>query len=843
MRSASPNQLHFLGDRRLRPKRADLRRGEEPSTWIPTEYSCRIQGVIWTCTVPLGSASQKPMPSPLADLIHALRGLRKSPALVGIGILSLALGIGANVTIYSIVREMILDDVSAQQPDRLARVDADVSYSQYRELRDAGVFHDLAFNLGFNDINWISSDHEIVWQMATSANFFDVLGVASSVGRLYSQNDEGHPVAVLSYGFWSKRLNRDAHVVGRTLNLNGHLYTVTGVLPRDYRSIVGHGISPEVYIFAPLNSAHCRPFGRMRDGLTRSQTREALATAAVNIGGEDFARRVALLRPMAGLAANAAAEGEDRLFFIFFVMLFGTAALLALIACLNVAGLLLARGVARQRELAIRKALGATGSHIIRQLLTEGAVLVALGAASGLLLDSFLRQELSYVRWPSAYNLPLEFHFQTDRGLFVYALAAALITLLVSSLLPAVRGSRVDLSLAMKQGEPAFSIRRWNLRNGFVAMQLALSVVLVSLGLLFTHSFVHLARADPGFNVRNTVIVRVHQPPGGGMGEAGWAWRDRIAEIIKQVPGVMGVTSIGTLPLMGELQSQDAVRRRGDPLSAAHAAYELGGGEQFFHVLGIPILRGRDFETADRTRRPVPVILNQTLARNLFDADDPVGKEIAVSRPEPQFLEVIGVAADAKLRTLGEDHPPVFFTPFSFAQLLVATAGNGAEWTQPLRRALSHIDPDASVEVRPLTDAAAGALFPMRIAASFAGSLAGIGLLLVLTGLYGSVSYATRRRTREMAIRAAIGATRSTILRTAIGDGVAVLACGVVAGLPLAVAAIRPLTDIVPDGVNPWSIDMFAAVALVPLAVGTAAAWIPAREAANVDPALALREE
>ena len=783
------------------------------------------------------------MPRMLAGLNHALRSLRKSPALAAVGVLSLALGIGTNVTIYSIVREMILDDVSARQPDRLARVAADVTYGQYRELRDAGLFQDLAFNLGFNDINWISGEHEIVWQMPTSANFFDVLGVGSSVGRLYSENDEGHPVAVLSYGFWSRRLKRDAHVVGRTLNLNGHLYTVTGVLPRDYRSIVGHGVSPEVYVIAPPTSAHCRPFGRLRDELTRSQTREALLTTARNIGGQDFARRVAALRPMAGLAANAAAEGEDHLFFIFFVMLFGTAALLALIACLNVAGLLLARGVARQRELAIRKALGASRGHIIRQLIAEGALLVALGAATGLVLDAFLRHELSYIRWPSAYNLPLEFHFQTDRGLLLYALAAALITLLVSSLLPALRYSGADLSLAMKQGEPAFSIRRWNLRSGFVALQLALSVVLLSLGLLFARSFVHLANSDPGFKIRDTVIVRVHQPPGHAQGEAGWSWRDRIVDIIKQVPGVTGVTSVGTLPLMGELQFAGLVRSSSDPLSSAREAYELGGGEQFCHVLGIPILRGRDFELADRTRRPVPVILNETLARRLFGGDDPVGKEIVVSRPEPQFLQIIAVAADAKLRSLGEDHPPVFFTPFSFAQLLVATAGNGEQWVHPLRNAVSEIDPEASVEVRPLTEAAAGALFPMRVAAGFAGSLAGIGLLLVLTGLYGSVSYATRCRTREMAIRAAIGATRSNILRTAIGDGITVLACGVLAGLPLAVGAIRPVADLLPDGVNPSSIGMFAAVALVPLAVGTAAAWIPAQEAANVDPSLALREE
>jgi predicted permease len=780
----------------------------------------------------------------LADLKHALRSLCKSPALTAVGVLSLALGIGANVTIYSIVREMVLDDISARQPDRLVRVAADVPYIRYREMRDAGVFQDLAFDLGLTDANWISGAHgEVAWQKATSANFFDVLGVGASVGRLYSQNDEGHPVAVVSYGFWRRRLEGDVRVVGRTLNINGHLYTVTGVLPRDYRSIMGHGVAPEVYVIASPNSADCHSFGRLRDGWTRQQTREALFAAARNIGGQDFARRVAVLRPMAGLSKNAAAEGDDRRFFMFFVMLFGTATILALIACLNVAGLLLARGVTRQRELAIRKALGASRRHIIRQLLAEGTVLVALGAAVGLVLDAFLRQQLSYVRWPSAYNVPLEFHFQNDRGLFFYSLAAALITLLLSSFVPALSGSGADLGLAMKQGEPAFSIRRWNLRNGFVAVQVALSVVLLSVGLLFGRSFLHLANANPGFNITGTVIVRVLQPPGQAQGEAGWAWRDHIADIVKQVPGVTGVTSIGTLPLMGELQSQDFVRRGSDPLSAARQAYELGGGEQFCRVLGIPILRGRDFEIADRTRRPVPTILDEALARRLFGHSDPVGEEIVVGREEPRLLLVIGVAADAKLRTLGEDHPPVFLTPFSFAQLLVATAGNGAQWVQPLRNALADVDSEAAVDVRPLADAAAGALFPMRVAATFAGSLAGIGLLLVVTGLYSSVSHATRRRTREMAIRAAIGADRVTILRTAISDGIAVLACGVLAGLPLAAAAIRLVTDILPDGINPWSVGMFGAVGLVLLVIGAVAASLPAREAANVDPALALREE
>lgn len=779
----------------------------------------------------------------LTDLSHAVRGLRKSPALAAIGIGSLALGIGANVTIYSVVREMILEDFSARQPDRLARVRGEVTYAKYRDLRHAGIFQDLAFESGLGNLNWDVGTHsEVAWQMITSANFFDVLGVGASAGRLYSQSDEGRQVAVVSYGFWRKRLYSDYGAIGHPLQLNGRLYTVLGVLPQDYRSVLGHGVSPEVYLVAHMDSRRCHLFGRLLDGSTREQTRQALVAAAGIIGGQDFAKQISSLRPMGGLAANSAAEGDDRRFFVFFVMLFGTAAMLAVIACFNAAGLLLARGVTRQRELAIRKALGANRFQVARQLLAEGFVLVGLGACVGLMVDAFLRNRLSYVRWPSAYNLPFEFHFQNDRSLFLYALATALAALLVSSLLPSLRGSNADLGLAMKQGEPAFSIRRWNLRNTFVALQVGLSMVLLMIGGLFLRSFLQVASVDPGFDVSHTVIAQVYPRPGQHEGEKGWDWRDGVVRRAKEVPGVIGITSIGTLPFMGELP-QDSVRRKGDPLSVARDAYSVGAGEQFCKVLGIRILRGRDFEIADRVRRPVPVLVNQTLARRLFGNADPIGAELLVGREEERVLEIVGVATDAKMRTLGEAQAPVFFTPYAESQLIVRVAGNPAQWTKPLRNALAEVDMVSAVDVRPLSDASAGAIFPMRVAAGFVGCLSGLGLLLVLTGLYSSVSYATRRRTREMAIRAAVGATRSTILWTAIRDGVAVLACGVAVGFPLAVAAIRPLTDILPDGINPWNPAMFGAVTVLLLATGVGAAWIPARGAASVDPSLALRQE
>ncbi len=411
----------------------------------------------------------------LTDLRQGLRGLLKSPAFTLIAVLSLALGIGVNVTIYSVAREMILDDLSARQPDRLVRLGSVVTGAQFRELEDAGIFEDLAFDTGLGTAEWhAGARNEIAWEMTTSANFFQALGVGSSLGRLYSPSDSGASRAVVSYGFWQKRLGGDRNAVGRPLQLGARLYTVVGVLPRDYRSVMRHGVSPEVYLLPDREPARCHPFARLRDGVTRDQTRQALLAAARNIDGEEFARQVARLKPMAGWAANADTVGDDRRFFLFFAMLYGTALLLVVIGCFNVAGLLLARGITRQRELAIRKALGASRFRVARQLVAEGALLVGFGAAAGLIVDAVLRERLSYIRWPSAYNLPFEFHFQTDRGLFLYAAATVAAAVLVSSIVPSLRSSDADLGLALKQSEAAFSIRRWNLRNGFVLLQVVL---------------------------------------------------------------------------------------------------------------------------------------------------------------------------------------------------------------------------------------------------------------------------------------------------------------------------------------------------------------------------------
>jgi putative ABC transport system permease protein len=752
----------------------------------------------------------------LADLRHAVRGLRKAPVLSVVAIASLALGIGANVTAYSVAREMLLSDISAARPDRLARIESNVTYAQYRDLRSAGVFQDLAFETGFHQAIWQRSGQgAVIWAMDTSPNFFDVLGIQPAAGRLYTQKDESSLVAVVSHGFWRDRLASDSAALGRPLRVSGRTYTLIGVLPPEYRSVMGHGVAPEIYIPASVDSQRqCRPFGRLRDGMTRAHARDALP---------GFPKGPPPVRPFSGFGAHSGGEGDDYRMFVFFVMLIGTAMILALIACSNVAGLLLSRRASRYREMTIREALGANRLQLARPLLCEAFVLIAGGAGAGLALDALLRNRLRYLRWPTAYNIPFEFHFESDSSLFLYALLTACIALLVCAPFSSAR--------------PSYA--RWNLRSGFVALQVVLSMVLLTLGALFARSFLHVANLDVGFDAVHTVIAAVYFPP---RAERAPAWRKRLIDAVRQVPGVEAVTSTDRLPLCNEVDDAP-LRRAGDPPSAARDVYEMAEGEQYFATLRIPILRGRDFEVADYERQPTPVIVNRTLALQLFGSADPVGARLIRGREKEELLEIIGVAADTKTRTLGEAAAPAFYTPDHTSQFLIRVSGDPAQWIEPLRRALAGADSSAALDIRPLRDAVAGALFPMRIAAAFVTSIGGVGLVLALGGIYGSVSCAISRRTREFGIRAALGATRGRILWTALRDGTLLVAAGAMVGLVLATLAIRPLVDLLPDGVDPWDPRLFAAAPIALIASGILGAAIPARRAAKVDCVAALRQD
>jgi len=775
------------------------------------------------------------------DLNQALRSLRESRSLSAIAILSISLGIGVNITAFSVVRELVLDDVTARHPERLAYINADVGYPLYRDLRRAGIFQDLAWNHFVNPWNWRNGDHsEMAWTIRSSANFFDVLGVTPFAGRLYTQSDEGRDLAAVSYSFWRKRLGGDPAALGRPIQLNGRIYTITAILGPNYRSTYGSGFAPQVYVSTVPDSGRFLVFGRMQAGRSATATRESLLAAGTTLGGAELGRRIANLYPVGGLARHLAAQGDP--VFLVLMALYAVAGMLALIGCANAAGLLLARSVSRRREIAIRKALGAGRMHLVRHLLAEGCVLTGAGTVLGYLLHSVIAARLRLLTYPGAYGQPYEFHFEADGGLLLYAAAMAVAALLLSSLVPALRSANADLSLAIRQGEPAFSVRRWSLRNGFVGVQMALSVVLLALGIFFTRGFLRMNAADLGFDTAHTLFAGVQPVHGAHAGEDYFTWRDQLLHTVRDVPGVAAASSTSIIPLSGEM-AHHALRREGEPSSSAREAYRTGVGDQFFTTFAIPILRGRDFEPRDRTRRPVPAILNRALARELFGADDPVGRRLVMGHDPGEPLEIVGVCGDTRVRTLAEDDPPAFYVPGFDTGLVVRVAGDPAHWIEPLRRVLGAVDPEAALDIRTMRDATEGAIWPIRMASILLTSLSGLGLALALVGLYASVSDSAGRRTREMGIRVALGATAAHIVWVSVRDSMAVLLCGGTAGVVFAIAAIRPVARLAPDGVNPWNPAMFAVAFFLLLSCGAAAAYFPAHRAAKLDPSMALREE
>jgi putative ABC transport system permease protein len=762
--------------------------------------------------------------------------LRRSPLLSAVAVGSLALGIGANITVYSIVRELILEDVSARQPNRLAYINADVSPALYRDLRTAGVFQQLAAYHSVTIWAWRTGGHsETAWVIRSSGNFFDTLGgIVPFAGRIYSQPEEDRDVAVVRYSFWRTRMGGDPAAVGKPLQLNGRLYTVIGILPPEYRSIYGLGFAPEVYVPA-IDTGRFLVFGRLQNGRTAEQTRQALVAAGTAIGGSDLGRKLGALYPI----GYRPRSGDP--FVLFFATLYAVAAMLALIACSNVAGLLLASSLSRRREIAIRSAMGASRWRIVRHLVGEGCILAGIGAVLGYLLHAAVVSRLRLLHYPGTYGQPYEFHFGHDSGLLLYGAGIALLALLLSSLIPAVRGSVADPALALRQSEPAFAVHRWNLRSAFVAVQMALSVVLLTLALLYSRGLLQLLHTDAGFDRAHTLFAGVQPAAGRHSGEAYFAWREELLRRVRSLPGVAAASSTTVIPLSGG--GTRFVRREGDSPTSARDLDSTGVGDQYFATMAIPILAGRDFDRNDRVRKPQPVVVNREFARAFFSGGDPIGRRLVIGREREELAEIVGLCADTRVRSLGENVQPVFYTAGFDTGLVVRVQGDPRQWIEPLRQALGAVDPEAALDIRTLRDATAGAIWPMQVASGFLISLAALGLILALVGLYASVSYSVRRRTREMGIRAALGASPLRIAGAALSDTAWVLLIGAAAGLGLSIAAVRPLVPTVPSGVDPWSPAMFGAVVLMLLICGGAAAAIPARRATIIDPSTALREQ
>ena len=784
-----------------------------------------------------------------SDLRYAARALRRNRALALAAVGSLALGIGANTTIFSIAREALFSQPSCRDPQSLVEISVGgnswVPMSQYRFLEETHAFDGLA---GMNIqmvVNW--RDGNRTYRLAgtrVTDNFFEVVGIPVSMGRPIERGESD--VAVITHGFWTKHLGGDANVIGRTLALDGKPYTVIGVLPRDHRMLAGFGFTPDLYL--TKDPGEFMLYARLPRGMTRQAAYARLKPVCRELD------RVYLdvNRKWAEEVRLSAVGGTERLqeeggpgampVAAFFAMLVIITGIVVLIAGANVSSLLLARAFTRSREFAIRMSLGGSRGRLVRQLLAESLLLALLGTGAGLLLNLWLTRLLSGVHIPTP--LPIELLIQPDRMLLAYSVALAFVVTLATGLVPALKGTRAGIGGALKEGARQTGPAGYTLRNALVVGQLAVSIVLLSAGLLFIRNLIQATSFNAGFDTTHTIVATIQGPSDRR------TFVDAALERLRALPGVEAASPASAVPLNPFLAfNQPGGQFRPDAGSrTVRVEYNSNAvGPDYFRIMGVPILRGRAFLDSDRLGAPPGVILNENLARRFFGNTNPVGHILRF--PNNGDTTVVGIARNCKYITLGEENAMAVYTPFSqqavrgWAHFFVRTRSAPETMIRQVDEALAGLDAAAAVETRSMGEIFTGALLPSRLGAAILASMALFGLILASIGLYGVLLFATQQRIREIGIRVALGATPGDVLAMVVGQSLRLVTAGMVIGLAVAAAAVRPLSMFLVPEVRPADPLNFVAVASVLALVAALATVAPTARALRVDPAVALRHE
>ncbi len=807
------------------------------------------------------------------DLRYGVRRLRKSPGFTGIAILSLALGIGANTAIFSLVDTVLLRPLPVAHPEQLTEVygtlhnGADYtiqSYLNYKDYRDRSsdvLTGLLAYRFAPMSLSH-DGNNERIWGYMVSGNYFAVLGVQPIVGRAFlpeeDQTPDAHPVAVMSYGCWQKRFASDPAIVGRTVALNGHNFTVVGVAPKGFH---GTEVAYAAELFVPMAMAHqIEPgsgwltsrsddnlfaVGRLKPGVTIAQAESALTAITLQLATEHPAdnegRGVRLLAP--GLFLPDIRNSV----ITFAGVLMAVVGLVLLLACVNLANLLLARATERRKEIAIRLALGASRARLVRQLLTESLVLSLAGGACGLLLAAWINDLVAAIKLPT--DIALMFDLRLDWRVLAFTLGLSLVTGVVFSLLPALQSSKPDVVPALKDEASLGGFRRSRLRNALVVVQVALSLVLLVCAGLIVRGLQSAQRMHPGFNPDNAVALSFDVGLQGYDEQRGREFQRQVLERAVAMPGVRSAALVYNLPLSLNFNNTTIYVEGQATASSSQLPSAIPNyiSPNYFHTMEIA-LRGRDFTPQDKEKESRVAIINETFARRFFPGQDAIGKRFNHSGPKDPYWQVIGVAADGKYESLGENPKPALYRPllrdYNSTITLVARAGGDPQTTiAALRREVQSLDPSLPLyDVKTLTQHMQVPLFPARMAATVLGSFGLLALVLAAIGIYGVMSYIVAGRTREIGVRMALGANRRDVLRLIVGQGMTLAFIGLGVGLALAFAAARLLTSLL-YGVSPSDPLTFIGVALLLAAVAALACYVPARRATKVDPMIALRYE
>jgi putative ABC transport system permease protein len=800
------------------------------------------------------------------DLRYGFRALTKSPGFTLIAILTLALGIGANTAIFSVVNAVLLRPLPYGEPERIVQLwETQPSKNAYQGTVSPLCFNDwrtrsrsFASMAAYRYANFTLTGGDTPQSLtgaSVSADFLAVIGVAPARGRGFTPEDDqpgNSRSVVLSHGLWQRRFASDPQIIGRTLELNGENQTVIGVMPPGFE------FPNSVELWSPLaldlprlqrGSHYLFAIGRLKPGIVASAAQTEMDAIARDLEREypDDNRGIGV--NVVSLHDQLVKETRSAL-----LVLLGAVTLVLLIACVNVANLLLVRATGRQREIAIRSALGASRWQIIRQLLTEGMLLAVLGGALGLLL-AWWGVDLLKKFEPG--NLPRTSEIGVDPWTLAFTFLIAIITGIVSAAVPAIYATNPDLNQALKEsGQQSGGMVRGSVRGILVIAEVALTIVLLVGAGLLINTFLKLQRVDPGFRAENVMTMYLSLPRARYReGAQQVDFFTRAVDSIRAVPGVAAVGVVSDLPFSGS-RSVSSFEIEGRDQTEDFAADQRVVSGGYFHVMSMPLLAGRDFTERDRRESTGVIIINQTMARRFFPNENPLGKRLRIGGPIERgfyggtvpWREVVGVVGDIKHRNLQSNNLSEMYVPFAqypMPGLMVAVRGTGDsnELVAGIRRTIAEIDRNQPVSnVRLMESRLASSIRPQRFNMLLLGLFAGLALALAAVGLYGVMSYSVARNTREIGIRMALGAEPSHLLRLVIGQGLSLTLIGTAIGLAGAFGLTRLMTSLV-YGVKVSDPLTFVGSALVLLLVSLFACYLPARRATKINPIIALRNE
>jgi macrolide transport system ATP-binding/permease protein len=818
----------------------------------------------------------------MQDLRYGFRRLLQAPGFTAIAVLTLALGIGANNAIFTVVNAVLLHPIAVGQPETLVNIYTTDQRQGNGAFADIGGTSELNFE-DLRDQNTVLSglagispagltlgsggDPEPIGGQLVTGNYFDVLGVRALLGRTFTPAEDrvegANPICVMSYALWQRRFAGDRSLVGKTIELNGQQFTVIGVMPPQFHGTFGFG-GPGVWIpfsmhnqvlsgfvkdnFRDRRFMNTAAVGRLKPGVSFDKADAEIKTIGARLEQEypvpNKGRRAHLLPLM-----QSTVPPQFRALLIrAAAVLMAVVGIVLLIACANLANLLLARSMGRHREIAVRIALGASRGRLVRQLMTESVLIALLGALASFAVAWWARALLVAHRPPFLQNVSIELSF--DANVMAFTIGLAILTSVLFGLAPAIRASRPDLAMELKERVGIEGgARGFNLRNGLVVAEVTLSLVALIGAGLFVASLVNAQRTDVGYDVENSGVLAFNIGAQGYTQQRGEQFYRDVVERVKALPGVQSASVAEVLPLLGGglarsvfPEGQEQAQGRSGVLVAVDSI-----DTHYLETARIALLGGRPFTDTDSATSPNVAIVNQSFAKRFFPGQDVLNKRFKFFG-EKDYTTVVGIAPDAKFGSVGEDPTPFVFVPVAqlyqpAMTLFVRSSGAPDAAIRAARNEIHGMDPHIAItNVEPMRDVIAESLWPARTAAALLGIFALLAIVLAMVGIYGVMSYSIRRRVREIGIRMALGARPADVLRMVIGEGMLLVGVGVGIGVLAGFALSRLLTGLLYGAVGGHWL-MFSALSLALALIAFVASYVPARRATRVDPMVALHYE